>query len=50
MIFRINKLRNKISEQLNREETDWQHIERLSKELDLLILEYLHNKEKLKEK
>lgn len=40
MIFRINRLRNLLDEQLNAEEKNWEEIEKLSKELDSMILEY----------
>ncbi|HSH36501.1 hypothetical protein [Schnuerera sp.] len=40
MIFRINRLRNLLDEELNAKEVDWEKIEELSKELDLLLLEY----------
>ncbi|MCF6463115.1 hypothetical protein [Clostridium sp. Cult1] len=40
MIFRINRLRNLLDEQLNAKEKNWEEIEKLSKELDSLLLEY----------
>ncbi len=42
MIFRINRLRNQISEQLNREKTDWALVEKLNRELEFLMAELLH--------
>ena len=46
MIYKINKLRNRLNKQLESKEIDWGEVEKISKELDLIILEYFKNKDK----
>lgn len=45
LVHRIEQLRDRLNKQLNFDKIDWGEVENLSKELDLLILEYYRKKD-----
>jgi hypothetical protein len=49
LIYKINRLRNLLNRQLESKEIDWGQVEKISKELDLLIIEYYKDKEQTEE-